>query len=117
MPLPPIELVRKSRLALCAWLAQNREFSLAVSQPHVTTQYISDQLSLAGRAICEAGPSDTASHAWRDEIARYVEMLRAVRARLGEFELALRIRNIEVSKARARIDALRSWSNLAMYIG
>jgi len=112
-----LDIVRQVHQSLKNWLESVRKFPDPASQPSDLVDQIGQQLKLVDEAVRQAPPAVAQSQEWRDELTAYKETLREVRARLGNFEITLRIRQSQASKARNQIDAIRSWSDLAKNIG
>ena len=112
-----LDIVRQVHHSLKNWLESVRKFPDPASQPPDLVDQIGQQLKLVDEAVRHAPPALTQGKEWQNELAAYKETLREVRARLANFEITLRIRQVQGNKARNQIDAIRSWSDLAKNIG
>jgi hypothetical protein len=117
METDPLRTIREVRAFLTRWLDSVRKLPDPSAQPPGTVQKLAGQIQLVTVALREASPALLASDEWKNEIAAYTEMLRELRARLGNFELALRIRQNQMRGKRANLGIVRSWSDLAKHIG
>ncbi len=113
----PISVVREVRSSLAAWLDAAHKLPDPSSHPPGTVRRISEQIRRVDAALCAAGPALKSSDEWKQEIAEYSQILRELRARLGNFEMALRIRRDQVRGKHAKLSIARSWSDLAKHIG
>jgi hypothetical protein len=112
-----LEIIQQVHQALQNWLTVARQLPDPDSQPANMLTEFHNQLKIVDEAIRLAPPSLVATPAWRDELAAYAETLREVRARMGNLEIMLRIRQAQASAASNRVSAIRSWSELAKKIG
>jgi recombinational DNA repair ATPase RecF len=117
MPDAPLEIIREVRQSLRAWLDQVQASPDPASQPPGELKRISELLKRVDAALKAASPDLKASEEWKQELAKYAEILRELRARLGNFEITLRIRSSQMANKRAQFDAVRSWADLAKHIG
>jgi hypothetical protein len=113
----PLQTVREARVWLTAWLDSARKLPDPADQPRGTVKNISARIHLVTAALRDASPALAAAEDWKREIALYTEVLRELRARLGNFEMALRIRQNQMRGTRANLRIARSWSDLAKHIG
>jgi hypothetical protein len=113
----PLIVIREVRASLSDWLDEVRRLPDPTAQPHDIVRRISAQILSVDRVLRGAPPSVRASAEWKSEIAAYTEVLRELRARLNNFEITLRIRHNGVRNQRAKLGAVRSWSDLAKQIG
>ena len=113
----PLNKIREVRLSLTEWLDAVRKLPDPGSQPPGTVRRIAAQIQCVNDALQAAQPALTTSEAWKLEIAAYTQILRELRARLSNFEMALRIRHNQMRSTRATLGAARSWSDLAKHIG
>jgi hypothetical protein len=113
----PLITIREVRLSLTEWLDAARKLPDPGSQPRGSIQKIAAQIQSVNSALQAAPPELSGTDEWKREIAAYKEILRELRARLGNFEMALRIRHHQMRDARANLGAARSWSDLAKHIG
>ncbi len=112
-----LEIIRQAHQSFKGWLETVRKVPDPSAQPPGVLDQIRAQLKIVDEALRQATPEMVASQGWREELAAYVETLREVRARLGNFEITLRIRQAQTNASRNRLSAVRSWSNLAKSIG
>jgi hypothetical protein len=117
MAADPLRTIREVRDFLTHWLDSVRKLPDPAAQPRGTVQTIAGQIQLVSAALREASPALLATAEWKSEIAAYKEILSELRARLSNFELALRIRQNHMRGARANLGVVRSWSDLAKHIG
>ncbi|MGA8221456.1 MAG: hypothetical protein WB780_07345 [Candidatus Acidiferrales bacterium] len=113
----PLDVIREVRQFFRVWLDQVQSSPDPASQPAGELKRISEQLKRVDAALKQASPSLAASEEWKQEIATYADILRELRARLGNFEITLRIRASQMANKRAQFDAVRSWADLAKHIG
>jgi len=113
----PISVIREVRASLSAWLEMARRLPDPSAHPPGTVKKISEQIKRVDAAIRQASPSFKSSDEWKRESAEYSQTLRELRARLGNFEMALRIRRDQMRGKRATLSVARSWSDLAKHIG
>jgi hypothetical protein len=109
--------LREMRVSIAQWLDTARKLPDPASHPPETARKLASQIESVNSALRTASPALTASEEWKQEVAVYVEVLRELHARLGNFELALRIRQNQTRGAQASLSAVRSWSDLAKSIG
>ena len=112
-----LEIIRQVHQSFRRWIETVRKLPDPASQPADMLRQIGLQLKIVDEACRQASASLIASQEWRDELAAYVETLREVRARLGNFEIMLRIRRAQAIDANDRLAAARCWSDLAKNIG
>jgi hypothetical protein len=117
MPDSPLNVISEVRQTFRAWLDQVQSSPDPASQPAGELKRISEQLKRVDSALKKASPLLAASEEWKQEIANYADTLRELRARLGNFEITLRIRSSQMANKRAQFDAVRSWADLAKHIG
>lgn len=113
----PLATIRKVRISLTEWLDAAHKLPDPGSHPPGTVQKIAAQIQSVNAALQSASPALTASEEWKREIVAYKQILRELSARLGNFEMALRIRHNQMRTACTRLGAARSWSDLAKHIG
>jgi hypothetical protein len=113
----PLRVVREARTSLTVWLDAVRKLSDPAAQPRGTVKRLSALLQSVSVALQDASPALTASSEWKQETALYAEALRELRARLSNFEIALRIRQNQMRGTQANLRVARSWSDLAKHIG
>lgn len=113
----PLATIREVRVSLTEWLDAARKLADPGSHPPGTVQKIAAQIQTVNSALQAASPALTASDEWKCEVAAYKQILRELGARLGNFEMALRIRHNQMRTARNHLGAARSWSDLAKHIG
>ncbi|HTZ73273.1 MAG TPA: hypothetical protein VMB47_05095 [Candidatus Aquilonibacter sp.] len=113
----PISVIREVRASLTAWLDVAHKLPDPSAHPPGTVKKISDQIKRVEAAIRAAGPALKSSNEWKHEIAEYAQILGELRARLGNFEMALRIRQDQARGKHAKLSIARSWSDLAKHIG
>ena len=112
-----LRVIREVRAALRSWLEAARKLPDPCSRPLATVRHIAAQIQRAETALRGLTPAISATAEWKREAALYADTLRELRARLGNFEIALRIRRGQVRGAQAKLGAARSWSDLAKQIG
>jgi hypothetical protein len=113
----PITVIREVRASLTAWLEMAHKLPDPAAHPPGTVKNISEQIQLVNAALRAAGPALKSSDEWKREIAEYSQTLHQLRARLANFEMALRIRQDQVRGRHAKLSIARSWSDLAKHIG
>lgn len=113
----PLSIIREVRLSLTEWLDAAHKLPDPGSHPSGTVRKIAAQIQSVSIALQVAPSALTASEEWKREIAAYKQILRELGARLGNFEMALRIRHNQMRSARTTLGAARSWSDLAKHIG
>ncbi len=109
--------IRQVRASLTSWLDAAFKLPDPTAQPPGTLKGISAQIELVGAALRSVSPAVSATQEWKTEIAAYAEILRELRARLANFEIALKIRRNQMHAARANLRIARSWADLAKHIG
>jgi hypothetical protein len=117
MSAAPVESLRNTCQFVQDWLAETARSPDPASQAPSAMNAISRQLKQAELALQEASPDVTQSDEWRQLVAEYVAALKELRARLGNFEITLRIRTAHMAQKRTRLDAIHSWADLAKHIG
>jgi hypothetical protein len=117
MPEFPLDTIREVRQSFREWLDAVQKSPDPASQSRGELKRISELLSRVDAALRQASPALVATEAWKQEIVRYADILRELRARLGNFEITLRIRASQVANKKAQLDAVRSWADLAKHIG
>ena len=115
--LSPVETVRQARQEFHAWLKAVESSPNPARQRPQALQRISQLLHEVDGAMRSATLAVTASSEWREEVVAYRETLRDLRAKLGSFDIILRIRKNQLTGARARASAASAWANLARHIG
>jgi hypothetical protein len=113
----PVETVRQARREFRAWLEAVESSTNPARQRPQALQRISQVLQEVDGAMRSATLEMTTSSEWRAEVVAYRETLRDLRAKLGSFDIILRIRKSQLSGARARASAASAWANLARHIG
>lgn len=117
MPQSSLDTIRDTRHWLEDWLHAVQADPDPSSCPPDNLRAISRKLSEVDLALHNALPPLVESEEWRAELSEYTETLRELRARLGNFDIMLRMRLANVSNSRARLDAINSWADLAKQIG
>lgn len=117
MDLDPLATVRETRVSLAEWLDMARKLPDPSAHPQETVPKLAAQIETVNSALRSASSALTATDEWKREVAAYADVLRELRARLGNFEMALRIRQSQTRGARSNLHAVRSWSDLAKSIG
>lgn len=117
MSAPSVNVLRKTCRYFREWLDQTARSPDPASQAPGAMKIISRQLKLAEAALLEAAPDVKQSEEWIDAVAEYVKTLRELRARLGNFEITLRIRTAQMAQKRTHLDAIHCWADLAKHIG
>ena len=117
MPESSLETIRDTRHWLEDWLQAVQTDPDPSSRPPDNLRAISRKLSEVDLALHKALPPLVESEEWKEELSEYAETLRELRARLGNFDIMLRMRLASVSNSRARLDAINSWADLAKQIG
>jgi hypothetical protein len=112
-----VRVIREVRAALTSWLDAARTLPDPASRPLATVRYLAAQVQRADGVLRSLTPAVSATTEWKHEAALYAETLRVLRARLGNFEMALRIRRNQMRGAQTTISVARSWSDLAKQIG
>lgn len=112
-----LSAVREARVLMTQWLDAARKLPDPSAHPADTVPKLAAQIEAVNSALQSAPAALAASDEWKWEIAAYADVLRELRARLSNFEMALRIRQSQASGARANLTAARSWSDLAKSIG
>jgi len=115
--LSPLETIAQARRELGAWLQALANTPDPARQRPDSVPQISQLLQRVDAAVRSAAPEVTASAEWHNEVAAYAAMLRELRAVLGNFEVALRVRSAQLAGARARASAVGAWADLARHIG
>jgi len=113
----PVETVRQARMEFRAWLEAVENSANPAKQRPQALQRISQLLQEVDGAMRSATLAVTTSPEWREEVVAYRETLRDLRAKLGSFDIILRIRKNQLMGARARASAASAWANLARHIG
>jgi hypothetical protein len=117
MSAAPDESLRRVCQFFRGWLEQTSRSPDPASQAPGTMKTISRQLKLAELALKEASPEVKQSDEWRQLVGEYAATLKELRARLGNFEITLRIRTAQMAQKRTRLDAIHCWADLAKHIG
>lgn len=112
-----VPAIREVRAALTSWLDAARTLPDPASRPLATVRYLAAQVQRADVVLRNLTPFTSTTEEWKREAALYAETLRELRARLGNFEMALRIRHNQMRGAQAKLGIARSWSDLAKQIG
>lgn len=112
-----VETLRKICLFLQDWLEQTARSPDPASQAPGAMKAISRHLKQAEATLKGASADLTQSEEWRQVIAEYVATLKELRARLGNFEITLRIRTAQMAQKRTHLDAIHCWADLAKHIG
>jgi hypothetical protein len=113
----PLESLRKVCQFFHAWLDQTARSPDPASQAPGAMKAISRQLKTAEVALKEASAETKQSDEWRQLVGEYVATLKELRARLGNFEITLRIRTAQMAQKRTHLDAIHCWADLAKHIG
>jgi len=112
-----LDKIRNVRRWLEDWLQTVHKDPDPASRRPDDLRIISRKLSEVDLALKQAPSSVVESEEWNREVSEYAEALRELRARLGNFDIMLRIRLANVSNSRARLEAINSWADLAKHIG
>lgn len=112
-----LEIIRQAHQSFKGWLETVRKLPDPSGHPPDVLNQIRLQLKIVDEALRQAPSSVVMTQEWREELAAYVETLREVRARLGNLEIMLRIRQAQAHTSQNRLSAVRSWSDLAKNIG
>ena len=113
----PLATVREARLSMTQWLDAARKLPDPSAYPPETVPKLASQIESVNSALRTASSALSGTDEWKRELAAYADVLRELSARLNNFEMALRIRRNQTSGARAGLNAVRSWSDLAKSIG
>ncbi len=113
----PLVTIREARVSMARWLEAARKLPDPSAHPPEAVPKLASQIESVDRALRGASPALAASHEWKREVAAYAEVLRELRERLENFEMALRIRQAQTRNVRANLNGVRSWSDLAKSIG
>lgn len=114
---PQMEVLREARVCFRAWLDQAQKSPDPASQSPIAMKTIAGNLALVESALKEASPALRANMEWKEEIVEYIGTLRELRARLSNFEITLRIRNVQMAQKHSQLSVVRSWADLARQIG
>ena len=114
---PALDTLRGARQYFREWLDQTAKSPDPASQAPGTMKNISRRLKQTETALKEASPALAASEEWKQAVAEYTKTLRELRARLGNFEITLRIRGAQMAQKRTHLDAIHCWADLAKHIG
>jgi len=117
MDATPLHVIQEVRQFLRDWLDAIQKSPDPASLPAGELKRISEKLKCVDGTLKQATPSLVASDLWKQELVKYSEVLRELRARLGNFEITLRIRSSQMANKKAQIDAIHSWADLAKHIG
>jgi len=117
MPESPLEVIREVRQTFRDWLDQVKKSPDPASQLAGELKRISELLHRVDLALKDAPAALVATGEWKTELLDYAETLRELRARLGNFEITLRIRASQMANKKAQLDAVHSWADLAKHIG
>jgi hypothetical protein len=113
----PVEVVRRAGASLRDWLEVLSSSPKPVAQRLRAIRQISQIIREVDRTV-QSAPKDVISGSdWRNQIAEYAHTLRELRDQLLKDEIALRIRRLELARARDRVCAVSSWASLARHIG
>jgi hypothetical protein len=113
----PLEIVARAQREFRAWLDILADAADPSAQRMCAIDRISQMLREVDRAVQLAPPEMRAGEQWRTAIATYTDTLQQLRAKLGNLEIALRIRSSQIASARARASAVDAWANLARHVG
>jgi len=113
----PLEVICEVRKWLRGWLDGVYNSPDPASRKADELQRISANLKRVDIALREASPELVASAEWKKEMGIYIGTLRELRARLGNFEITLRMRSLEVTNKQAQLSAVKCWAYLAKHIG
>jgi hypothetical protein len=113
----PLHIIQEVRQSFRDWLDQVQKSPDPASQPAGELKRISKLLKRVDAALEQASPALVASGEWKQELGKYAETLRELRARLGNFQITLRIRASQMANKKAQLDAIHSWADLAKHIG
>jgi hypothetical protein len=113
----PIEVIEEVRKSLREWLDGVQKSPDPASRQPGELQKLSADLKRVDVALGEVSPGVGASMEWKKELEAYTLTLREMRARLGNFEVTLRIRSQDVAAKQLQLGAVKSWADLAKHIG
>ena len=113
----PLETIREVRRFFRDWLEKMKKSPDPSSHAQEGFGDIARQLQSVDTALAGASDSLRSTDVWKNEIADYESALKEVKARLANFEITLRIRGAQMNRKKVKLNAIRSWADLAGHIG
>lgn len=109
--------VREIRASILAWAERYRDTPDPTSPPVNGFPSLSHAMQRADYAIQNVSQKEEHSEEWKSAIAEYRQTLREVRDLLADYEVRLRLRRSQMTRTGSRLAALKSWANLARFVG
>lgn len=109
--------IREIRASVLAWAERYRNTPDPTSPPVNGFTSLSLAMQRADYAIQNVSEKEEQSEEWKSAIAEYRQTLRDVRELLADYEVRLRLRRSQMTRLGSRLASLRSWADLARFVG
>lgn len=114
---PSPATIRLIGASIHTWTERYRTTPDPTSPPLDGLSSLSDAMRNADYAIQNVSQAEAEGEEWKSAMAAYRQVLREVRDLLADFEVRLRLRRSQMSKTGSHLAALKSWAELARFVG